>query len=429
MDIEVGGDSLEIIVVEKSPPLKGNIRVNGAKNSALPILAASLLGTEDIILEDVPKLKDVEIMCEVLTSLGAKVEILDEGIIKINSKNVNNYVTRYDLMNKMRASLLVMGPLLTRLGKTINSLPGGCAIGTRPIDLHLKGFKALGANIDTEHGNISAFADKLVGDKIYLDFPSVGATENIMMAATMAEGETIIDNAAMEPEITDLQNFLNKLGADIKGAGTSTIKIKGVKKLGGGSHQIIPDRIEAGTFLVAAAITGGDVVVDNIIPSHIKPVIAKLKEAGVEVVENGDSVRVKANGKLKPIDVKTLPYPGFPTDMQAQFMAMMTLSEGTSVVIETVFENRFMHVDELKRMGADIKIDGKSAIITGVKNLTGAPVKATDLRAGAALVLAGLVADGVTEIDNVYHIDRGYDGIEERLASLGARIYRKEIDR
>ncbi|MEW8972566.1 MAG: UDP-N-acetylglucosamine 1-carboxyvinyltransferase [Tissierellaceae bacterium] len=420
---------MEIIVVEKSPPLKGNVRVNGAKNSALPILAASLLGTEDIILEDVPNLKDVEIMCEVLTSLGAEVEILDKGIIKINSKNVENYVTRYDLMNKMRASLLVMGPLLTRLGKTINSMPGGCAIGTRPIDLHLKGFKALGATVDTEHGNISAYSDRLVGDKIYLDFPSVGATENIMMAAAMAEGETIIDNAAMEPEITDLQNFLNKLGADIKGAGTSTIKVKGVKKLGGTSHQIIPDRIEAGTFLVAAAITGGDVVVDNVITSHIKPVIAKLKEAGVEVMENGDSVRVIGNGSIKPIDIKTLPYPGFPTDMQAQFMAMMTICEGTSVAIETVFENRFMHVDELKRMGADIKIDGKSAIIRGVKSLTGAPVKASDLRAGAALVLAGLVADGVTEIENVYHIDRGYDGIEERFANLGARIYRKTVDR
>ena len=429
MDIEVGGDILEIIVVEKSPPLKGNVRVNGAKNSALPILAASLLGTEDIILEDVPNLKDVEIMCEVLTSLGAEVEILDKGIIKINSKNVENYVTRYDLMNKMRASLLVMGPLLTRLGKTINSMPGGCAIGTRPIDLHLKGFKALGATVDTEHGNISAYSDRLVGDKIYLDFPSVGATENIMMAAAMAEGETIIDNAAMEPEITDLQNFLNKLGADIKGAGTSTIKVKGVKKLGGTSHQIIPDRIEAGTFLVAAAITGGDVVVDNVITSHIKPVIAKLKEAGVEVMENGDSVRVIGNGSIKPIDIKTLPYPGFPTDMQAQFMAMMTICEGTSVAIETVFENRFMHVDELKRMGADIKIDGKSAIIRGVKSLTGAPVKASDLRAGAALVLAGLVADGVTEIENVYHLDRGYDGIEERFANLGARIYRKTVDR
>jgi UDP-N-acetylglucosamine 1-carboxyvinyltransferase len=414
--------------VEKSPPLKGKVRINGAKNSALPILAASLLGTEDIILEDVPRIKDVEIMCEVLRSLGAKVEVLDEGLIKINSKDLNNHVTRYDLMNKMRASLLVMGPLLARLGKSKSSLPGGCAIGTRPIDLHLKGFKALGANIETEHGNIEAYTDKLIGDKIYLDFPSVGATENIMMAATMAEGETIIDNAAMEPEIVDLQNFLNKLGADIRGAGTSTIKIKGVEKLGGGSHQIIPDRIEAGTFMVAAAITGGDVIVDNVISSHIKPVIAKLKEVGVEVIENGDSVRVIGTNNPKAVDIKTLPYPGFPTDMAAQFMALLTTCKGSSVVIETVFENRFMHVDELKRMGADIKIDGKSAIVRGVDQLTGAKVKASDLRAGAALILAGLVADGETEVGNIYHIDRGYVDIEGRLVNLGARISRKIVE-
>jgi len=419
---------LEIILVEKSPPLKGKVRINGAKNSALPILAASLLGTEDIILEDVPRIKDVEIMCEVLRSLGAKVEVLDEGLIKINSKDLNNHVTRYDLMNKMRASLLVMGPLLARLGKSKSSLPGGCAIGTRPIDLHLKGFKALGANIETEHGNIEAYTEKLIGDKIYLDFPSVGATENIMMAATMAEGETIIDNAAMEPEIVDLQNFLNKLGADIRGAGTSTIKIKGVEKLGGGSHQIIPDRIEAGTFMVAAAITGGDVIVDNVISSHIKPVIAKLKEVGVEVIENGDSVRVIGTNNPKAVDIKTLPYPGFPTDMAAQFMALLTTCKGSSVVIETVFENRFMHVDELKRMGADIKIDGKSAIVRGVDQLTGAKVKASDLRAGAALILAGLVADGETEVGNIYHIDRGYVDIEGRLVNLGARISRKIVE-
>ena len=424
-----GGIVLEIIMVEKSPPLKGNVRINGAKNSALPILAASLLGTEDIILEDVPRIKDVEIMCEVLESLGAKVDILDDGLIKINSKDLNNHITRYDLMNKMRASLLVMGPLLTRLGKTKSSLPGGCAIGTRPIDLHLKGFKALGATVETEHGNIGAYADRLIGDKIYLDFPSVGATENIMMAATMAQGETIIDNAAMEPEIVDLQNFLNKLGADIKGAGTSTIKIKGVEKLGGASHQIIPDRIEAGTFMVAAAATGGDVIVDNVISSHIKPVIAKLKEVGVEILENGDSVRVNASGrKLNAVDIKTLPYPGFPTDMAAQFMALLTVCEGSSVVIETVFENRFMHVDELKRMGADIKIDGKSAIIRGIDDLTGAQVKASDLRAGAALIIAGLISDGVTEIDNIYHIDRGYVDIESRFKNLGAKIYRKTIE-
>ncbi|NLW40396.1 MAG: UDP-N-acetylglucosamine 1-carboxyvinyltransferase [Tissierellia bacterium] len=415
---------MEKLIVEKSSPLKGNVRIGGAKNSALPILAASLLGTEDIILEDVPKLKDVEVICEVLSSLGAKIEILDKGIIKINSKDINNYETPYELMSKMRASFLVMGPLLTRLGKTKTSLPGGCAIGTRPIDLHLKGFKALGAKIDVDHGNIGAYADKLIGDRIYLDFPSVGATENIMMAAVMAEGETIIDNAAMEPEIVDLANFLNKLGADIKGAGTSSIRIKGVKELGGCTHSVIPDRIEAGTYMVAAAITKGDIVVENVITSHIKPIIAKLREAGCTIIENNDKVRVIGAEELKAVDVKTLPYPGFPTDMQAQFMSLMSVSKGTSVVIETVFENRFMHVDELKRMGADIKIDGRSAIIQGVDNLMSAPVKATDLRAGAALILAGLVADGTTEISDIYHIDRGYEDIEGKLTNLGAKIRR-----
>ena len=411
--------------MEQSPPLSGSVRVSGAKNSALPILAASLLGTEDIILEDVPRLKDVEVICEVLMSLGAKVEFLGDEIIKINSSNLVNYETPYELMSKMRASFLVMGPLLTRIGRTKTSLPGGCAIGTRPIDLHLKGFRALGAKIDVDHGNIGAYADKLLGDRIYLDFPSVGATENIMMAATMAEGETIIDNAAMEPEIVDLANFLNKLGADVKGAGTSSIRIKGVKKLGGTTHSIIPDRIEAGTFMVAAAITKGDIIVENVISSHIKPVIAKLREVGCKIYENGDKIRVIAPSTLQATDIKTLPYPGFPTDMQAQFMALMSICNGTSVAIETVFENRFMHVDELKRMGADIKIDGKSAIVQGVDELMGAPVKATDLRAGAALVLAGLVASGVTEIGNTYHIDRGYFNIEGKFRNLGAKIYRK----
>lgn len=418
--------SLCKIIVEKSPPLKGTVRISGAKNSALPILAASLLGTEDIILEDVPDLKDVDVICEVLTFLGAKVERFNGGKIKINSSKVSGFDTPYELMSKMRASFLVMGPLLTRLGRAKTSLPGGCAIGTRPIDLHLKGFRALGAKIDVDHGYVEAFADKLVGEKIYLDFPSVGATENIMMAAVLAEGETVIDNAAMEPEIVDLSNFLSKLGADIKGAGTSTIKIKGVKQLGGTTHSIIPDRIEAGTFMVASAITKGDIIVENVITSHIKPVIAKLIEVGCEVQENGDRVRVIGTDNIRAVDIKTLPYPGFPTDMQAQFMSLLCVSQGTSVVIETVFENRFMHVDELKRMGANIKIDGRSAIVQGVDKLMSAPVKATDLRAGAALILAGLVSDGTTEIGNIYHIDRGYDRIEEKFSKLGAKIYRKE---
>ncbi len=414
------------LLVEKSPPLRGRVRISGAKNSTLPIIAASLLGTEDIILRDVPRLKDVDVICEVLSSLGSEVEFLDENTLRINSKNIDRYETPYELMSKMRASFLVMGPLLTRVGKTKTSLPGGCAIGTRPIDLHLKGFKALGAEVDVDHGYIGAYADKLVGDRIYLDFPSVGATENVMMAAVSAEGETIIDNAAMEPEIVDLANFLNKLGANVKGAGTSSIRVKGVEKLGGGEHSIIPDRIEAGTFMVASAITNGDILIENVIPSHIKPIIAKLRETGAEVIENGDKIRVIGRKDINAVDVKTLPYPGFPTDMQAQFMALMSVSKGTSVVIETVFENRFMHVDELKRMGADIKIDGRSAILQGVDSLMSAPVKATDLRAGAALVLAGLVADGVTEVDNIYHIDRGYDGIEKKIAKLGGRISRSE---
>jgi UDP-N-acetylglucosamine 1-carboxyvinyltransferase len=417
---------LSKIIVQKSPPLKGTVRISGAKNSALPIIAASLLGTEDVLIKDVPNLRDVDVICEVIASLGVEVERYENGRIRINASNLANFETPYELMSKMRASFLVMGPLLTRLGKAKTSLPGGCAIGTRPIDLHLKGFKALGADIEMGHGYVEAKADKLVGDRIYLDFPSVGATENIMMAAVLAEGETVIDNAAMEPEIVDLANFLNKMGADVKGAGTSSIRITGVEKLGGADHSVIPDRIEAGTFMVASAITGGDVLIENVITSHIKPVIAKLIEVGCDVYENGDKVRVVGPERIKAVDVKTLPYPGFPTDMQAQFMSLMSVAEGTSVVIETVFENRFMHVDELKRMGADIKIDGRSAIVQGVDGLMSAPVKATDLRAGAALILAGLVAEGETEIGDIYHIQRGYDNIEEKLSKLGGKIYRRD---
>ncbi len=425
---------MEKLLVETSPRLTGSVRVSGAKNASLPILAASLLGTEDIILEDVPNLKDVEVMCEVLKALGSKVEKYDDGTILINSKDVNNYETSYDLMNKMRASFLVMGPLLTRLGKAKNSLPGGCAIGTRPIDLHLKGFRALGANVEELAGDISSMesyimvsTDRLQGGRIYLDFPSVGATENIMMAAVMAEGETVIENAAMEPEIVDLSNFLRKLGGNIKGAGTSTITIKGVDKLGGARHQIIPDRIEAGTFMVAAAITNGDIVVENVIPNHLKPITAKLTEAGCEVIINDEDIRVIGTPKLKSIDIKTLPYPGFPTDMQAQFIALMTKCEGINVAIETVFENRFMHVGEFKKMGADITIDGRSAIINGNAPLHGAEVNATDLRSGASLILAGLVAEGTTTINNLYHIDRGYENIEEKFRKLGAKINRIDV--
>lgn len=414
------------IIVEKSPPLSGSVKISGAKNSTLPIIAASLLSSETCILEDIPALDDVDVICDVLSALGVGINRVNSSTLEINSSKITSVEAPYELMRKMRASFLVMGPLLTRMGKAKVSLPGGCAIGTRPIDLHLKGFKALGAKVEVGHGYVEAYADELIGNKIYLDFPSVGATENIMMAATMAKGETILENAAMEPEIVDLANFLNKMGADIKGAGTNNIRIKGVKKLGSVKHAVIPDRIEAGTYMVAAAITGGDVLVQNVIPSHIKPIVAKLIEAGVTVEEKEDSVRVIANNGVKSVDVKTLPYPGFPTDMQSQFMALMSIAEGTSVIIETVFENRFMHVDELKRMGANIKIDGRSAIIQGNKNMMGAPVKATDLRAGAALILAGLVSEGVTEISDIYHIDRGYTDIEQKLSNLGAKIYRVE---
>lgn len=414
------------IIVEKSKPLRGTVRISGAKNSVLPILAASLLSTENCILEEVPDLNDVDVICEVIACLGADVKRLDRDRIEVNALSLDNYESPYELVRKMRASFLVMGPLLARMGKARISMPGGCAIGTRPIDLHLKGFKALGAEITLGHGFVEARAEKLIGNKIYLDFPSVGATENIMMAASMAEGQTVIENAAEEPEITDLANFLNKMGADIKGAGTDTIKINGVKKLKGCVHTVIPDRIEAGTFMVAAAITGGNVLVDNVVIDHLKPVIAKLKESNVEVIEEGNGVRVIAVERPRAIDIKTLPYPGFPTDMQAQFMALMTVAKGTSVVIETVFENRFMHVNELERMGAQIKIEGRSAVIEGRPHLLGAPVKASDLRAGAALILAGLVAEGSTEIGNTKHIDRGYVRIEDKLKALGANIYRIE---
>lgn len=414
------------IIVQKSKPLQGTVRVSGAKNAVLPILAATLLSTERCVLEEVPALRDVDVICEVLSSLGADIKRLERDKIEVMAHNIDEIEAPYELVRKMRASFLVMGPLLARMGKARISMPGGCAIGTRPIDLHLKGFKALGAEITLGYGFVEATAERLIGSKIYLDFPSVGATENIMMAAVLAEGQTVIENAAEEPEITDLANFLNKMGADIKGAGTDTIKINGVEKLGGAVHSVIPDRIEAGTYMIAAAITGGNVLVDNVVPDHLKPVIAKLKECDIEVIEEGNGIRVIGKNRPKAVDIKTMPYPGFPTDMQSQFMALMSIAEGTSIVIETVFENRFMHVSELKRMGADIKIEGRSAIIEGKEALLGAPVKATDLRAGAALILSGLVSDGITEITNTYHIDRGYVDIEEKLRSLGANIYREE---
>ncbi len=417
---------MEKLVIHGGNRLVGTVKISGAKNAVLPLIAATLLGTSPSTLEEVPNLEDVRTFAEVLRHLGVAVQYNKEDhMLFVDSTNVSSCEAPYELVRKMRASFLVMGPLLARYGHSKISLPGGCAIGTRPIDLHLKGFEALGAIIDIGHGYIEAKAPNgLKGARIYLDFPSVGATENIIMAASMAKGQTILENAAHEPEIVDLANYLNTMGANIRGAGTDVIKIEGVSELKGRTYEVIPDRIEAGTFMVAAAMAGGDLYVENAMSEHLKPIIAKLKEAGVTIEEDTNGIRVKSDGNLKAVDIKTLPYPGFPTDMQAQFMAMTTVSHGTSVVSETVFENRFMHVDELKRMGANIKIDGRSAVVEGKTTLTGCQVKATDLRAGAALVLAGLVANGETEVGYLHHIDRGYDDLVTKLCGVGADIKR-----
>jgi UDP-N-acetylglucosamine 1-carboxyvinyltransferase len=411
---------MSFLIVEGVSKLKGRVSISGAKNAALPIVMAALIGEGESILENIPNLRDINNLIKILDSLGSKTEY-NNNILKINTDTINRLDIPYDLARKMRASYYVLGALLARFGQASTSLPGGCEIGSRPIDLHLKGFKALGAKINIEHGVVEVKADKLIGAKIYLDYPSVGATSNIMMAAVRAKGQTIIENAAREPEIIDLANYLNVMGAKIKGAGTDIIKIEGVKRLQGSEYTIIPDRIEAGTYMMAAAITESDLYIDNVLVEHVKPLLAKLREMGVRVKEDVNSVRIISDGKLKSVDMKTLPYPGFPTDMQAQFMALLTQAQGASMVIETVFENRFGHVDELKRMGADIKIDGRSAIVKK-SNLTGAKVKATDLRAGAALIIAGLAAEGETEISDIYHIERGYENILDKLQNIGVNI-------
>ena len=423
-------DKKELLVINGSGPLCGEVSISGAKNSALPILAACILGTEEIILDGVPALKDVEIMIEVLRHLGAKVDYLDKDTVRIDSSNINTCETPYDLMDKMRASFVVMGPLLSRFKKAYTKAPGGCNIGARPIDFHLKGFEALGARSQVNDEQIAIETNgELIGNEVYLDFPSVGATQNIMMAAVLADGETTIENAAKEPEIVDLASFLSKMGAKIKGAGTSTIVIEGVEKLTGTRHTIIPDRIEAASYMIAAAMTKGNVTINNVIGSHIRPVIAKLIEMGanVEELEDEDIIKVSVDSKLKPTNIQTLPYPGFPTDAQAQFMALMTICDGESKIQETVFENRFMHVEQLNKMGAAIATSGNRATIVGVDKLHGADVKATDLRAGAALVIAALVAEGETRISDIYHIDRGYSDLVEKFTKLGANIKRLEI--
>lgn len=416
---------MERLIVKGGNRLVGTVKTSGAKNAVLPIIAASILGTSPSRLDEIPALEDVRTICAVLECLGIKVDASEPHTLKIDSREITSCEAPYELVRSMRASFLVMGPLLARKGYARISQPGGCAIGTRPIDLHLKGFEALGVKIEQGHGYIEASAPEgMMGANIYLDFPSVGATENIMMAAAMANGTTVLENPAEEPEIVDLANYLNQMGARVRGAGTNVITIEGVSELHGVQHSVIPDRIEAGTYMIAAAMTGGDVIIENVLPEHQKPLIAKLREAGALVEEDIDRIHVVGSGKLKAVDIKTLPYPGFPTDMQAQMMAMLSVAEGRSKITETVFENRFMHVVELNRMGANITTEGRSAVITGPAHLTGCTVRATDLRAGAAMILAGLVAEGATEICDIYHIDRGYEEIAAKLTRLGADIKR-----
>ena len=416
---------MELIRIHGGRGLKGKVNIGSAKNSVLPIIVASILSEQVCEINNSPMLEDVFVICEILKSINVSIDIdrINNKMV-IDTSNIRNIEPKGELVRKMRASFLIMGPMLARFGHFKISLPGGCNIGTRPIDLHLKGMSALGADFEIGHGYVEARANKLIGSKIYLDFPSVGATENIMMAAVLAEGETVIENAAEEPEIEDLAQFLNSMGANISGANSGTIKIVGVKSLSGTKYRPIYDRIEAGTFMIAAAVTKSKIQIQGINEEHLKPVIAKLTEMGVMMEIGKDYIIVDGSGNLKPSDIKTLPYPGFPTDMQAQMMSLLCTVNGTSVITETVFENRFLHANELKRMGANIKIDGRSAFIDGVSKLSGCEVKATDLRGGAAMILAGLAAEGTTEISEIYHIYRGYVDIEKKLRQLGADIER-----
>lgn len=416
---------MEKIIVRGGQRLSGSVKVEGAKNAVLPVIAATLLASDGkSVIRDVPTLSDVYTINEVLRSLNAVVEF-ENNTITVDASRELKIEAPFEYVRKMRASVLVMGSLLARNGRARVALPGGCAIGSRPIDQHLKGFEAMGATVKVGNGFIEAEAvNGLHGAKIYLDFPSVGATENIMMAAVLAKGTTIMENVAKEPEIVDLANFLNKMGAKVRGAGTGTIRIEGVEVLFGADHNIIPDRIEAGTFMVASAITGGDVLVKGAVPEHLSSLIAKMEEMGVKIIEEEDGLRVIGPETLKAVDIKTMPHPGFPTDMQSQMMALLLRAQGTSMITETVFENRFMHVEEFRRMNANIKIDGRSVIMNGPSDLQGAEVAATDLRAAASLILTGLVADGMTRVTELYHLDRGYVDFHLKLAALGADIER-----
>lgn len=412
---------MDMVIPEKAK-LTGEVEVSSSKNAILPILAACLLSEESKTINNVPDIRDVTVITELIHQMGVSVNYNKRSLHFSGGAILET--PPYELVRQIRASFLVMGPILAKRGSVRVALPGGCAIGTRPIDLHLKGFEALGARITLSAGDVVARANRMQGGHVYLDFPSVGATENIMMAAVLADGITYIENAALEPEIVDLANFLNSMGAKVSGAGSNVIRIEGVSKLGPTNYTPIPDRIESGTYMVAAAATGGDVLINNVIPEHLKAVTAKLLESNAQVEENDNKIRVYRDGEIKPVYIKTLPYPGFPTDMQAQFMAYLSLGQGSSVITESVFENRFMHVPELLRMGARIKTEGRTAIIKGTRELTGARVKATDLRAGAALLIAGLTARGPTVIMNSEHIDRGYEDIVAKLNGLGANIKR-----
>jgi UDP-N-acetylglucosamine 1-carboxyvinyltransferase len=413
------------IIVAGGQRLRGEVTVSGSKNAALPILVSALLTAEPCSYERIPDLVDIKTALKLLKSLGVTADgELASGRIGLAAGNVSKLEAPYELVKTMRASFLVLGPLLARFGEARVSTPGGCAIGVRPINLHLKGLAAMGAEIELVHGYVEAKAKKLQGAKIYLDVPSVGATEDLMMAATLAQGKTVIENAAKEPEIEDLAAILNKMGAQVAGAGSGVISIEGVTRLHGASHRVIPDRIEAGSFMVAAAVTRGDVVVRDIRPDHLDAFLLKLREAGVALSVDADAVRVGGNGRVKSVDVTTLPYPGFATDLQAQMMVLMAVAGGTSVITENIFENRFMHAQELNRMGADIRLEGSRAVVRGVESLSAAPVMATDLRASVSLILAGLAAVGNTEVSRVYHLDRGYEHIERKLSALGADIKR-----
>jgi UDP-N-acetylglucosamine 1-carboxyvinyltransferase len=418
---------MDKFVIRGGNPLVGTVRVSGAKNAALPAMAAAILTDEPVILENIPDVRDIETERKLLVSMGADVELgygRAHHRTTISCRSLVNPEAAYEVVKTMRASTLVLGPLVARMKRARVSLPGGCAIGARPIDLHIKGLEKLGASITQEHGYIEASAERLRGGHIIFDKITVTGTEDLMMAASLAEGQTVMENCAREPEVSDLAGLLNKMGARIEGAGTSTIRIQGVSKLGGARHRIIPDRIEAGTFVIAAALTGGDLIVSNCEPTHLGALLEKLQECGVKIASNGESVRVIGPRTLRAADVSTEEYPGFPTDMQAQYMALATQAEGTSLITENIFENRFMHAQELARMGANIRVDGSRAVVRGKTPLSGAAVQCSDLRASASLVIAALVAQGETILDRVYHIDRGYERIEEKLRGVGAQVRR-----